>query len=116
MVVLDNASIHHSAAFDNRLEQWAEQGLLFYFLPPYCPELNLIEKLWKMIKYHWLPLSAYESFQHLVESVDDVCSTRSALTSKLLSHPIACLQERTPERVLTILAPVHTLVRLCLLF
>lgn len=72
LVVLDNASIHHSAAFDNRLEQWAEQGLLFYFLPPYCPELNLIEKLWKMIKYHWLPLSAYESFQHLVESVDDV--------------------------------------------
>ena len=72
VVVLDNASIHHSAAFDDRLEQWADQGLIFYFLPPYCPELNLIEKLWRMIKYHWLPISAYESFQRLVESVDNV--------------------------------------------
>ncbi len=72
IVVLDNASIHHSAEFDRRLERWAEQGLILYFLPPYCPELNLIEKLWKMIKYHWLPLSAYESFQCLIDSVDNV--------------------------------------------
>lgn len=29
---------------------------------PYSPELNLIEILWRQMKYAWLPLSAYLSF------------------------------------------------------
>jgi len=28
------------------------QALLFY-LPPYSPQLNLIEIVWKHFKYHW---------------------------------------------------------------
>jgi transposase len=43
------------------------QGLYLLFLPPYCPELNLIEILWRKIKYEWLPVSAYESFKDLSE-------------------------------------------------
>jgi len=36
-----------------------------HWLPPYSPELNLIEILWRKIKYQWLPLRAYLSFNHL---------------------------------------------------
>jgi hypothetical protein len=33
------------------------------------PELNLIEILWRRIKYHWLPLDAYQSYVHLKTEV-----------------------------------------------
>ncbi|MCK5898808.1 MAG: transposase [Methylococcales bacterium] len=38
-------------------------------LPTYSPELNLIEILWRKIKYEWLPLSASVSYSDLKESV-----------------------------------------------
>jgi transposase len=41
-------------------------------LPPYSPELNLIEILWRFIKYKWLPFSAYLTFETLVEEVEKV--------------------------------------------
>lgn len=39
------------------------------YLSAYSPELNLIEILWRQMKYAWLPLSAYLSFDHLCEEV-----------------------------------------------
>ena len=51
--------------FINKLEQWKEKELLIYFLPPYSPELNLIEILWRRIKYYWLPFNSYLCFQNL---------------------------------------------------
>lgn len=64
-VVIDNAPIHTSAAFQAMIPEWEKQNLFLWFLPPYSPELNLIEILWKKIKYYWLPLDAYQSFQNL---------------------------------------------------
>lgn len=71
-VVIDNAPTHASEEFEEELAAWAQRGLHVYFLPPYCPELNLIELLWRRIKYEWLPLSAYESYQSLCQALDDV--------------------------------------------
>ena len=65
LAVLDNAPIHTSRAFQARVMEWFRQGVALHWLPPYSPELNLIEILWRNIKYHWLPLSAYLSFDHL---------------------------------------------------
>jgi transposase len=72
VVVIDNASSHSSARFAECREQWMSRGLFLYYLPPHCPELNLIEILWRMIKYHWLPLEAYRDFKSLVEHVHDI--------------------------------------------
>lgn len=66
VVVIDNAPVHTSKKFESRIPMWEEKGLFLYFLPSYCPELNLIEILWRMIKYHWLPIKAYDSFKSLV--------------------------------------------------
>ena len=30
------------------------KGIRLYFLPPYSPELNRIEKLWQQMKYVWI--------------------------------------------------------------
>jgi transposase len=65
VVVLDNASIHRSKAVAARMEEWDRRGMTLYFLSTWSPELNLIEILWRKIKYEWIPSSAYESISNL---------------------------------------------------
>ena len=72
IVVNDNASIHTSDQFQENIPKWKEQGLFLKFLPPYSPELNKIEILWKYIKYFWLAFKAYSSFINLVRHVENI--------------------------------------------
>ncbi|WP_245620018.1 IS630 family transposase [Desulfobacter vibrioformis] len=65
IVVIDNAPIHHSSIFKAQIEKWEERGLFLYFILKYSPELNLIEILWRHIKYFWLSASAYKGFEFL---------------------------------------------------
>lgn len=63
-VVIDNASMHTSTAFRKRMEGWLLRGVIPRYLPTYSPELNLIEILWRKIKYEWLPLQAFRDTIH----------------------------------------------------
>lgn len=54
VLILDNASTHKSALVSSHLAAWRSQGLYIQYIPAYCPELNLIECVWKQIKHHWL--------------------------------------------------------------
>lgn len=72
VVILDNASIHHSEEFKENIPKWKNKGLVLKYLPKYSPELNLIEILWRFIKHHWLPFSAYLSFKNLVGAVENI--------------------------------------------
>jgi len=72
IVVLDNAPVHTAKLFLDAIPSWQAQGVFPYFLPSYSPELNLIEILWKRIKYSWLPVSAYHSFQSLSDAVTQI--------------------------------------------
>jgi len=72
LLALDNDSTHTSGAFEVESARWEQAGLYLYHLPPYCPELNLIELLWRKIKYEWLPFTAYESFERLSDELFEV--------------------------------------------
>jgi transposase len=72
VVVLDRASIHTSQAVDAMRVEWAERQLEIFWLPAYSPQLNLIEILWRFIKYQWLEFSAYEDWNSLVEAVENI--------------------------------------------
>ena len=72
VVVIDNASIHTSEAIEEKLAQWEAKGVTLFYLPKYSPELNLSEVLWRFMKYEWIEFSAYLSWQHLVEYVENV--------------------------------------------
>lgn len=74
VVVLDNASIHTSDEFTDRLPSWKKKGLIIKYLPPYSPELNLIEILWRRIKYTWLPFSAYDCLNALSKALETILS------------------------------------------
>lgn len=68
-LVIDNAPIHTSYEFKDNIERWQRQGLIIVPIAPYSPELNLIEILWRKIKYEWMPFSAYDSFQSLKQNL-----------------------------------------------
>jgi len=74
VVVVDNASIHRSEAFEDRMPYWKQHGLIIKYLSPYSPELNLIEILWRRIKYTWLPFSAYACLNALSEALEAILS------------------------------------------
>jgi transposase len=61
VVILDNASIHTAKKLKPYWDLLEEKGLQFYFLPPYSPELNRIEILWRKIKYEWLSFKSYSA-------------------------------------------------------
>ena len=71
-VFLDNASIQKSRAFIQHIPQWIKRDLIIKYLPPYSPELNLIEILWRFMKYSWMPFSAYVSLQCLLQAIEDI--------------------------------------------
>ena len=72
VIVLDNAPIHHSDEFKEKIQEWQEKDLYIYFLPTYSPHLNLIETLWRMIKYRWLKAHDYLDFNTLTDAVENI--------------------------------------------
>ena len=72
VVLLDNAPIHTSVKFDNKTIEWCKKGLIIVPISRYSPELNIIEIIWRKMKYEWIPFSAYESFDALKESLNTV--------------------------------------------
>ncbi|WP_052303070.1 transposase [Dysgonomonas gadei] len=59
--------IHRSKLFKNKIKEWVKDDLYICFLPPYSPELNKIEILWRFIKYRWLPFETFVNFKNLKE-------------------------------------------------
>jgi len=72
VVVMDNSSIHRSEEFEECIPLWKKKGLIIKYLIPYAPELNLIEILWRHIKYLWLPFSAYQCMEALREALEHI--------------------------------------------
>jgi len=69
VVVVDNARWHHAIA----LEPWLFENrhrIRLIFLPPYSPDLNVIERVWKLTRY----LCTHNRyFQELADLVSVVC-------------------------------------------
>ncbi|AWM32194.1 IS630 family transposase [Hymenobacter nivis] len=69
VLVLDNARLHHTAAFQARLQDWEDRDVHIFYLPTYSPHLNKIETLWRKVKYEWLRPEAYADFKTLKTAV-----------------------------------------------
>jgi transposase len=72
VIVVDQSSIHTSDAILEKREEWRERNLSIFELPSYSPELNLIEILWRFIKYEWIKIDAYSSWETFVASVEKI--------------------------------------------
>ena len=72
VIIMDNAPAHTSAYFEAQKARWKERNVEICPLSTYSPELNLIEILWRFVKYEWLPFDAYLSLETLKEKLTDV--------------------------------------------
>jgi transposase len=73
VVILDNASIHKTKELEPYWDLLKDKGMTFYFLPPYSPELNRIEILWKKMKYEWLPFKSFTPTE-LEQEIDKIAA------------------------------------------
>lgn len=66
VIILDNASYNHA----NYTTVYASlSGIELFFLPPYSPNLNIIERLWKFTKKKLVHNIYYEKFEQFNEKV-----------------------------------------------
>lgn len=70
VVVLDNARIHTSNIIKERIRVWQQRGLYLFYLPRYSPHLNIVETLWRKLKYKWLTPSDYQSKEYLFYQIN----------------------------------------------
>ena len=66
-LVCDNGRFHQTRAVRQWLEAHAHQ-LTIYWLPPYCPTLNLIERLWGHLKRTVLANVLFTTLDDLVHA------------------------------------------------
>ncbi len=70
VVVLDNASLHTSHVIRQARKGLAATGIFLYFLPPYAPELNEIEPVFRQVKYQEIPQRSHTTRAGLRGAVD----------------------------------------------
>jgi len=68
VVVLDNARFHHAKALSGWIEKHSENFRLG-FLPPYSPELNHIERVWKLLRRLCTHNQYFEQLEDLRQAV-----------------------------------------------
>lgn len=78
VVVLDNAGFHRAHLVREALPRLRQLGVSLSDLPPYSPELNDIERLFRAIKHHELPERTYPTFDALQEAVHEAFVRREA--------------------------------------
>jgi putative transposase len=77
VIVLDNYSVHHSQSVKDRMPLLKGAGVRFFFLPPYTPEMNAIEPLWRQTKYQDLPERSHKTAESLQAAVDAALNKRA---------------------------------------
>jgi transposase len=72
VIILDNAPWHTSKRFRQKREEWMEKNLFIFYLPKYSPHLNLIETLWRKMKYEWIRPKDYNSKTALKRRIKEI--------------------------------------------
>jgi len=70
IIVLDNAKYHHAIL----LKQWLYKKrirITLLFLPPYSPELNPIERVWKLTRKNRTHNQYFPSLDCLINNVKE---------------------------------------------
>ena len=77
VVVADNYSVHHAKEVKDAVPGLEEQGVRFWYLPPYSPELSPIEPVWRQTKYQDLPERSHSTDLALQAAVEAALTGRA---------------------------------------
>ena len=67
VIILDNARYNYAKITRAFAE---ENGIFLLFLPPYAPNLNLIERLWKFAKKYLVNNNYHEKFSQFLDATN----------------------------------------------
>lgn len=81
VVILDGSKAHNNSLLR------ISKKLTLYFLPPYSPELNPIERLWQFIKKKYLSFKLYRNYEEIIETGSYVCNK---ITSDIIKSVCRC--------------------------
>lgn len=70
VVVLDNYAPHHGREIREQAATLEAAGIELFYLPPYSPELNLIEPMWRHIKHEQMPVRSHKTADELKTAVE----------------------------------------------
>lgn len=73
VVIIDNARYHHAVLHKEYRDKNRER-LSLEFLPPYSPELNPIERLWKLTRRLSTHNQYFQTLTDIVEAVETIFS------------------------------------------
>jgi transposase len=90
-MVLNNARIHHAKLIQPFLEE-NQKRLYLMFLPPYSPNLNPIERIWKWMKESVIANRFHKNKNELQKSIDSFLEGIKDCTEQVLQR-IGCLPE-----------------------
>lgn len=95
-LVLDNARYQKCSAV---MDLAAQLGIELHYLPPYSPNLNLIERLWKFVKGE-LRSKYYDDFITFREKIDSIIESTSSKNknkiAKLIGPKVQLFDELCP--------------------
>ena len=80
VIILDNAK-YNLAEYTTKFAEW--YGIELFFLPPYSPNLNLIERLWKFSKKKLVHNKYYEKFKEFTENATNFFNNINIHTKEL---------------------------------
>lgn len=82
ILVLDNASYHKSASAWAALSLF-EHRVMFVWLPPYCSDLNPIERFWRHLKELACANKLQDNIETVVKSAEKILSKQNLPASDL---------------------------------
>ena len=86
VVVQDNGSSHTSQVTRQQWQRWHEQGLVLFFLPQYCSEMNPIETEWHQLKTHEIAGRMFEDEYDLALAIIQGMESRSIAGEYMLER------------------------------
>ena len=85
MLVMDNAAYHKSASALAALSLF-EHRVMVIWLPPYCSDLNPIERFWRHLKDLACANKLQDSIQDVVQAADHILNEQNNPKSTLCFH------------------------------
>ena len=67
VLITDNAKYHHAKLHREWREEHTDR-LVLYFLPPYSPDLNPVERVWKLVRR----ICLHNRYFHTLKEIEEV--------------------------------------------
>jgi transposase len=100
-LIVDNAGYYHAQAVTDYLKS-GESRIQLWFLPPYSPNLNLIERVWKFFRKKVMNNRYYATFKEFTEEALMFFECLSEYTDELrtlLTHNFQLFDQDTEKQV-----------------